>query len=432
MVRGHTVAMIAAAAVVWAGPAAAQTPLSEILVDLIQSDIRLAPPAPPNPSHETHFLPGPEQRIAPYFFNQALISELSTFPTGSSSGGFSFSYDSSLGTFTRTTNSFGPSFAERAVTVGRNRFSLGANYQHSSYSSFEGQNIDDGSIKFYLTHEPVGGLFFEGDVIEAALRLKVSTNTFIMFGSYGVTDRLEIGAAIPVVNVKMDANVDATILRLATAAIPGIHRFPNGGTTNTYSSSGSATGVGDVVLRAKYRIVPVQGGGLAASVDVRLPSGDSDNLLGTGATQTKLMLIGSGQRGIVSPHFNFGYTFSGNSSSPLFNIQDEINYVGGIEIAPSSRVTIAADYVGHTLRDAGRLKLQNRTFNFVTSAGQAGSSTFQEFALQSGNVSLSYAAVGAKFNPAKSLVISANALIPLTDTGMRANVTPVLGIDYTF
>jgi hypothetical protein len=41
------------------GPLFAQgTPLSEILVNLIQSEIRLAPPTPPNPSHEAHFIPG--------------------------------------------------------------------------------------------------------------------------------------------------------------------------------------------------------------------------------------------------------------------------------------------------------------------------------------------------------------------------------------
>src|SRR5689334_21362822 len=130
MVRGHTlVVVLSIAAVLAARPAVAQqTPLSQILVDLIQGDIRLAPPAPPNPSHEAHFLPGPEQKIAPFLFNQAIISQLSTVPTGSSSGGFSYSYDSSLGTFTRTTNSFGPAFAERAVTIGRNRFNVGSNF----------------------------------------------------------------------------------------------------------------------------------------------------------------------------------------------------------------------------------------------------------------------------------------------------------------
>ena len=73
--------------------------------------------------------------------------------------------------------------------------SAGFNYQHSSYDRFEGSTLDDGSIKFYLRHQeccssggpveppffgvvqqPNGTLlnpFFEGDLIEAALSLKV-------------------------------------------------------------------------------------------------------------------------------------------------------------------------------------------------------------------------------------------------------------------
>src|SRR5688572_16895809 len=39
--------------------------------------------------------------------------EVSTSPTGASTGGFTFTFDSALGTFTRSSPSFGPAFAER-------------------------------------------------------------------------------------------------------------------------------------------------------------------------------------------------------------------------------------------------------------------------------------------------------------------------------
>src|SRR3954464_11352787 len=255
-----------------AGPAAAQTtPLSEILVRLIQSDIRLATPPPGTPfaSHDAHFIPGEEEKLAPYLFNQAILSQLTTFPLGSSSGGFSYRYDPSLGTLTRSTNSFGPAFAERALTIGQQKFNFGLNYQHSTYDTFEGENIDDGSIKFYLTHSNVGGLFFEGDVIQAALRLNLTTNTAAVFGNYGITNKLDVGIAVPIVSVEMDANIDATVLRFATGAASTIHVFPNNSDRKTFPDSGSAKGVGDVVVRAKYRFVDTKNqGGLAAGVDV--------------------------------------------------------------------------------------------------------------------------------------------------------------------
>ena len=131
--------------------------------------------------------------------------QLSTFPLGSPAGGFTYSFDETLGTFRRTTPSFGPVFAERAVTMGRNRFNAGFSYQHTTYRSFEGQDLDGGAIKFYLRHEECcsagsgggtggggggggGGAGpvvtpndtrfdppFEGDLIEAALSMRTST-----------------------------------------------------------------------------------------------------------------------------------------------------------------------------------------------------------------------------------------------------------------
>src|SRR5687768_11485854 len=83
--------------------------LSGILVQLIQSEVRLAGPEPGSqfPSHAAHFIPGTDQRLTPFLFNQAIVSQLSTFPIGSSSGSFSYIFNPSLGTYTRSTTSFG-------------------------------------------------------------------------------------------------------------------------------------------------------------------------------------------------------------------------------------------------------------------------------------------------------------------------------------
>jgi len=301
-------------------PVTAQdTGLASVLVRLIQNDIVLAGPPPGSvfPSHSAHFEPGADQKLAPYLFNQAIVSQLSGYPLGSSSGGFSYSFDASLGTYTRSTTSFGPSFAERAVTLGRRRWNVGANYQHASFYSFEGQSLDNGSIKFYLTHaDCCNQAFFEGDVIQTALSMDLTTDTFVTFANYGITTRLDVGVAVPIQRVELNANVNATILRLATgsnAATSQIHTFPGGGSTALFSDGGTASGIGDVVIRSKYHFFRMNGGGLAAALDLRTPTGDVDNLLGTGATTAKVLLIGSGTGGAFAPHFNLGYTFAGES-----------------------------------------------------------------------------------------------------------------------
>src|SRR5690349_16801412 len=48
-------------------------------------------------------------------------AQVSNVPLGSSSGGFTYTYDVARGTFERSTQTFGPAFAERAETIGRGR-----------------------------------------------------------------------------------------------------------------------------------------------------------------------------------------------------------------------------------------------------------------------------------------------------------------------
>lgn len=414
-------------------PALAQgVPLSQLLVQLIQSEIRLEPPPAGFVSHEAHFLPGVDQSLAPFLFNQQLVGQLATFPIGSPTGGFAFTFDAASGTFQRTTESFGPAFAERALTNGRNKFTFGTNFQFSTYSSFEGRSLDDGDIKFYLTHQDLPGeLFFEGDLIEAALRMDLRSATTTIFGNYGLTDRLDLAVAIPIVNVSMDATVDATILRLASGqGTTNIHSFPGGAASRSFTSSGDASGIGDVLLRAKYRLTEQAGGGLAVGVDLRLPTGDAENLLGTGAAATTFTLIGSTTRGKLAPHFNIGFTASGESD--VVNIPNEFGYRLGTEIVASPRVTLAADLIGRTLLDAGRLELTDVTHNFFSSTGVRGSATFQEYVARSGSLNLLNVALGGKFNIRGNFLLNANLLFAMNDAGVIAKFTPVIGFDYTF
>jgi len=429
MLVGSLCALVSAAA---APPAAAQeVPLSQLLVNLIQADVRLAPPAPGFQSHEAHFLPGVNQTLAPYLFNQLLVAQLATFPIGSPTGGFAFSFDAATGTFQRATDTFGPAFADRALTNGRGRLTFGANFQYSRYTTFEGNDLDNGAVKFYLTHEDVpGDVFFEGDLIEAALDLDLSSATTTVFANYGVTNEFDVAVAVPVVHVKMDAQVDATVLRLATPGQPGLHSFPGGASSAAFSNSGSATGISDVLVRGKYRFFSGGGGGLAGGVDVRLPTGDADNLLGTGAAAVTFTLIGSSTNGRFAPHFNVGYTASGESD--VVNIADEFVYKFGAEFEAAPTVTVTADFLGRSLRDVGRLELTDVTHNYFNNAGVPGSTVLQEYVARSGSLNVNDLALGVKVNVAGNLLLNGNVLVAVNDAGVRARVTPVFGFDYTF
>jgi hypothetical protein len=80
----------------------------------------------------------------PLALNSTIASQLQTFPIPSSSGGFTWTFDPTLGTFNRGTASFGPSFAERAETSGRGRWNVGMSYVRASYDRFEGRACGTG------------------------------------------------------------------------------------------------------------------------------------------------------------------------------------------------------------------------------------------------------------------------------------------------
>ena len=436
--RGFSVAFLAVV-LCWASPASAQgTSLSQVLVQLIQADILLAPPQT-GFSHEAHFVPGATQKIAPFFFNNEIITQLATFPTGSSSGGFTYTFDPALGTFSRASDSFGPAFAERALTAGKGKLNFGINYQHSSYDSFEGLDLRNGDVKFFLRHEQRFNQFFEGDLIEAALKLKLSTTTVSFFVNYGVADNFDISVGIPIVRASLDATVDATVIRLATdGSNPPIHQFVGGGSTATFNDGGSKTGFGDLLVRAKYRFFSMPGGGLALEVGGRLPTGDADNLLGTGAAQGSFSLIASTTRGQIAPHLNVGFTIAGDREITIGDEQEfvetpnEFTYRGGVDVAVNPRVTLSADLIGRALLDAEHLVIGDTTFNFFTAQLTPGSRTFSEFQQTRGTLNTLIGAVGGKFNVARNMLFSVNVLFGLTSKGLRSNFTPVFGLDYSF
>ena len=77
---------------------------------------------------------------------QAIALEVATAPFGSSSGGFTFTFESDTRSWRRTAGTFGPAFAERALTIGRNRFAAGFNFLRRVYDNFDELDLDNFEI----------------------------------------------------------------------------------------------------------------------------------------------------------------------------------------------------------------------------------------------------------------------------------------------
>jgi len=421
-----------------------------------------------NVDHRPHFIVGESLKLTTREVNVAIAEQLATFPLSSSSGGFSFSVDKD-GAVVPASTTFGPAFAERGLTIGKSKFNFGFSFQATSYDSFEGIDLESGGLSFIREHNDccpnnhnpteVADFTpaFEKDLLKSNLRLAIDTRTTAFFANYGVTNRFDIGVAIPIAHVEMDATVDGEILRLGSGDNSTTHKFANGTKQESFSESGSATGLGDILLRAKYNFYRSDTTALAAALDLRLPTGDKDNLLGTGATQTNVFFVGSGEYGAFSPHVNLGYTFSNGEASPEttsfeldaatygtvppgvtartvdLSIPDEFNYVTGVAVGLHPRVTVGFDLRGRNIRDVPRFGLRNVEYPHRQPGDQPFTES-DEFSVEStkGNLNLLLGVIGAKFNIGATFLLNVSLLFPMTDNGLKPKPTPVIGFDYVF
>src|SRR2546426_3174508 len=97
------------------------------------------------------------------------------------------------------------------------------------------------------------------------------------------------------------------------------------------AAQATAVGLADLVVRTKYTLYDEDGAGIATAVDVRLPTGRQEDLLGAGSTSLKFSAIGSIERGRSSGHANAGISVGG--------LAREFSYSGGPAPGPNRRAT---------------------------------------------------------------------------------------------
>jgi hypothetical protein len=389
--------------------------------------------------HQAHFSSQPAAQEALRQLNRGIATQLSTFPLSSASGGFTYTFDKTLGVFTRSSESFGPLFSERALTAGKGKLNFGFNYSRATYDTFEGNSLRNGDLKLFLTHSDINGdgdhlnFYFEGDVIRTDLYLNITSENSVFFANYGVSDRFDVGLTVPYVHVKIDARIHATVDALSTGGDSFVsHVFPNQSDEADFKQGGTAQGIGDVVLRAKYHAVRGDSWGLAAAADLRVPTGDENDLLGSGATQLKLYAIASGT-GKFSPHVNVGYTFSKGGSEATGALPAEFNYTAGFDAALGHRVTLTGDLIGRILRKTGRIQEIQQEWNYMRrNDPNLHSTALPELVEVEGDLNVVLASAGLRVNPFKNLLISANALFSTGKRGLQDHFTPVIAFDYSF
>jgi hypothetical protein len=342
---------------------------------------------------------------------------VATAPFGASSGGFLIQLDPSTGLQVRTATTFGPSFAERALTNGEGKVSAGVNFASVNFDRLDDLAFEGLQLRSVAAASPA-------QARSGIANVSLTAKTIVISSRMGVTDRLDVGMSLPLVTVTVDGTTSL--------------RNGNGDTLLFAQGSNVAKGLGDVAALVKYRFLSFgtsqpDPGGLAVMATMRLPTGSRKRLSGLGVTRTHLSFIASSGQGRFRPHANVGFGFwskgvgalSDAAPNASVEARHQYEYAAGLELEAAPKVTILVDLLGGAILGGGRLG-----YATVTSGSPAVSSE-SLVALPEGIRRLSLAP-GLKVNLKGKLLLSLNALVALQDQGLHSRVTTVAGIDLTF
>ncbi len=377
--------------------------------------------------HGDHFLPalaeGNDAVIV--FVADAIGNATLSVPLGATSSGATFSIVGGLPV--RTSISAGPTFGERTQTLGRGRFLLGAGVTGVEPPSRTGVPLDGVRLTFkHQDNDPdtiFGNPQFENDVIALDLQMNVNVLVGTIALTYGVTDFMDIGFAVPFVRTEVSGLSDAQILPFGDVAI---HRF-GGNATNpilraTSSMQGSASGIGDVAARLKINFGQSARMGAGLLAEARLPTGDEANLLGVGAAQIRATALYSAQFGSFSPHFNVGYAARTGESQ-----RDGVVIQVAMDNLLADWATLSAGFeseiaVGDpTTVLPGPFALEEP---FVRQ--------FPSTNIPNADGDLLRASLGAKFSVRGGTVLTTNAIFPLREVGLQPDLIWTLGMEFGF
>ncbi len=440
----------------------------------------------PNPSVGTSFASAFATQFA------ATATQITLLPLANPESGFVYQYDPQTGLYSRTSQSLGPVLTERGETIGRHKFAFGGTYQRFRFQKLDGVDLHDVPVLYPTAPRsvPAGDPYLATQFISTQNSVDIKLNQFTAFATFGITNRIDVSVAVPFMQVGFNVNSVATINR---TLIPGgnglgtepiLLQNPSGGSpivsccsnggpgpygpifanyfdpknpagsvqrefSNNHStqqgdlywnpSNNSAQGVGDVIVRAKANVYHNENVSVALLTDIRLPTGDASNFLGTGALGIRPVAAMSFREAWLTPHVNLGYQWNGSSvlgGNPYLGTKSSLPgwaiFSAGSDIPVSKYVTFAADYLGQELIGAPRIGLETvQSPAPLATTGQVGSfQTITPLGKQTYNQS--DASIGMKISAYDHLLLTVNAIIALNDGGVRQRVTPMAGLSYVF
>ena len=334
-------------------------------------------------------------------------------------------------------DTFGSLSANKATTLGKGKLGLGLSYQHAKFDEFDGDDIGEAFVD-QSTDEIVEGRTLDTDIIPGvefqqsgvirrrsritASDVEFTADVITLSITYGLLDNLDVGALIPYIwlntkgeisaDISQEGNVSFLLVDTKGDEDPGNDEIiPGISTAGSFSGRRRTTekfdrdfeGIGDIILFGKLQVVSEQGlpnriegpVDVALQLEVKLPTGDEEDFLGTGETDVALRMIVQKQvleRLILRGEVGYNYSGLGSNFSSL-------DLKVGAEFQVTPDLTGSLEVISNISDE----------FDSVTDA-----------------------IVGAKYVVSRDFKVFAGLRVPLNDNGLRFRYSPIVGAEYTF
>jgi hypothetical protein len=375
--------------------------------------------------------------------NSSVATELSNLPNPSPASATLFTWDPASGTLQGSAQSLGPIVAERAETIGKNRFLFALTNQSYSFDRLDKLDLRGFEVAYPLD-VPLSSILPGAPssvsvpaLIVANAYININVNQTTAYFTYGVTHWLDASYLLPIVTSSATVRGGATLRESLTGQ--SLVTLP------TQLVQRSSTGPGDAVIRFKANLLsrPIQpkgaGGSLeqksrkfkvALALEFRLPTGDEFDYHGAGAFGVKPFLIASLTNRVVSPHVNTGFQWNGSSylasqyPTEKRHLPGQFFYAAGFDKTLSPRMTVSFDVLDQVIISGQRTLL--RSFE-TADRSRYSAIYFDDLTRQEFNAS-----TGFKAKVVSSLVVTGNVMFRLNQAGLRARIVPFLGVSCVF
>jgi hypothetical protein len=379
----------------------------------------------------------------------SFASQLTQLPLASPASGIIYILDPALKLPVKSgQETYGPVLTERGDTMGRHKLFIAFTYQHFQFSSLDGIGLNNIPIVWNVCNS-----LGQCSAIASQNSISLHVNQYAIFGTFGLTSKVDVSLAVPFNEVGMGVNAfnclnkNGSNLNLSPPqpdtcfgppVPPANAQFQYFGFTPPVANAKTAAGLGDLVARAKWQVFSREKYKIAIGSDFRFPTGDSLNFLGSGAWGVRP--FGAFSRGgRFSPHANIAFQWNGNtvlagkSIGQNGDLADNFFYNVGLDAALIPKLTIAVDYLGEYVINQQRLVGINTCAPpYFKSPDPPPCQEYPDTTGVNGNFNTSKGSIGFKFNPVKNLLISANVLLRFDHNGLRYDPVPLAGISYTF